>query len=201
MTTPSLADVMLDMMIRRQMEAVREAVRQELLRKEREEWLAKKQRRLAIMIDFNRDQMWVLKDFEKLKGGPLLGNGSCAQLPQIHGGLPKTACWKQGPKVHGNAVIIPYGTAIATFVNGVYPNWPHGNHAAIFGSHWSGHYGGKLASGIMIFDQWKGKKTPDWRLVFYGDGVSDRSNDGAAFSVIVTAKPMWPAGTRIPVRH
>ena len=97
---------------------------------------------------------------------------------------------------------IPYGTAIATFVNGVYPNWTHGNHAAIFGGRWSGHHKGKLASGILIFDQWKGKENgPNWRLVFYGDGVSDRSNDGAAFSVILTAKPMWPTGTRIPVRH
>lgn len=199
MPTPSLADVMLDMTLRRQIEAVREAVRQDT---ERKEWLAEKLRRLASLIDFEHDEMWVLKDFEKLKGGPLLGNGSCAQLPQIHGCLPKTAYWKPGPKLHGNAQIIPYGTAIATFVNGVYPNWTHGNHAAIFGGPWSGHYEGKLASGIIIFDQWKGKKGgPNWRIVFYGDGVSDRSNDGAAFSVILTAKPMWPIGTRIPVRH
>jgi hypothetical protein len=84
MPTPSLADVMLEMILRRQIEAVQEAVRQQLLLKEREEWLAEKQRRLASLIDFDRDQMWVLKDFEKLKDGPELGNGSCAQLPQIH---------------------------------------------------------------------------------------------------------------------
>jgi hypothetical protein len=193
MTTPKLADVLLEQILRQQQEAIRRMW-------ERAEWLAEKQRRLESLIDFDRDQMWVLKDFEKLKGGPVLGNGSCAQLPQIHGDVPKTAFWKPGPKIYGNAQIIPYGTAIATFVNGVYPNWPHGNHAAIFGSGWSGHYEGKLHSGIMIFDQWKGR-SPNWRVVLYGDGVSDRSNDGAAFSVILTAKPMWPVGERIPVRH
>ena len=201
MPTPSLADTMLQMTLNRQMEAVGEVMRQQALRKEREEWLAEKQRRLARLIDFEHDEMWILKGFEKLKGCPLLGNGSCAQLPQVYGGLPMTKYWKAGPKIHGNAQIIPYGTAIATFVGGVYPNLPHGNHAAIFGGPWSGHHKGKLASGIIIFDQWKDKESPDWRVVFYGDGVSDRSNDGAAFSVILTAKPMYPTGTRIPVRY
>lgn len=165
--------------------------------------IPEQQRPLARLIDFNRDQMWVLKGFERLKGGPLCGNGSCAQLPQIFGGVPMTKYWKEGPKVQQHAFIIPYGTAIATFVGGVYPNWAHGNHAAIYGGHMYSHdRKGNLISGIVIFDQWQGKKSgPNWRFVEYGDGVTDRSNDGAAFSVILTAKPMYPFGTRIPVRH
>jgi hypothetical protein len=197
MPTPSLADTLYHWSLRQQ---IYEADRRQTLQREREEWLSYKAQRLASLIDYEHDEMWVLKGFEKLKGGPVLGNGSCAQLPQIHGSVPLTKFWKPGPKIHGNEVIIPYGTAIATFVNGVYPNWEHGNHAAIFGRGWSGHLDGKLTSEIVIFDQWKGK-SPDWRFVAYGDGVSDRSNDGAAFSVIVTAKPMWPTGMRIPVRY
>jgi hypothetical protein len=192
---PSLGDVIRERQRREDIERRRREA-------ERKEWMDEKARRLASQIDFARDQMWVLKGFEKLKGGPLLGDGSCAKLPQIYGGVPLTKYWKPGPKIHGNAQIIPYGTAIATFVNGVYPNWSTGNHAAIFGGPWSGHLKGKLTSGITIFDQWHNKEDgPNWRFVEYGDGVTDRSNDGAAFSVILTAKPMYPFGTRIPVRY
>lgn len=44
----------------------------------------------------------------------------------------------------GNKSLSP-GTAIATFVNGRYPNRPHGNHAAF--------YLGQDAGGIYVVDQ------------------------------------------------
>jgi hypothetical protein len=201
MPTPSLADAMLETTLRRQIEAVQEAMRQLHLLREREDLLAEKARRLASQIDFQHDEMWVLKDFEKLRGGPRLGDGSGVQLLQLHGGLSRTEYWKPGPKIYGRALNIPYGTAIATFADGIYPNETQVGHAAIFGGPWSGSYDGKRVSGILIFDQCTGKRAPDWRVVFYGDAVSDRPNDAAAFSVILTTKPAWPAGTRIPLRH
>ncbi len=190
---PSLGDIIREIQRREEAERRRREA-------ERRDWEEEKKRRLASQIDFAHDEMWVLKGFERLKGGPTLGNGGCAQLPQVFGGVPLTKYWKPGPKIPGNEIIIPYGTVIATFVNGVYPNWAHGNHAAIYGGSGVGHYDGKLRSYILLFDQWTGK-SPSWRPVFYGDGVSDRSNDAAAFSVVLTAKPMYPSGTRIPVRH
>jgi hypothetical protein len=176
----------------------------EIQRRERErlERIPEKLRRLAHLVDFDKDQVWLLQGFERLKGGPLLGNGSCAVLPQIFGGVPQTKYWKEGPRVLIHDKIIPYGTVIATFVGGVYPNWKHGNHAAIYGGAGLWKHDGRMRMGIHIFDQWKDKKSgPNWRHVVYGDGVSDRSNDGAAFSVVLTQKPFYPIGGRIPVRH
>lgn len=51
----------------------------------------------------------------------------------------------------GNREIVP-GTAIATFVNGCYPNLRHGNHAAFFVS--------QAVEGFWVMDQWRddGKK-------------------------------------------
>lgn len=66
-----------------------------------------------------------------------------------------TSHWREGAKVLGNADI-KKGTAIATFVNGRYPNLSHGNHAAYFLS--------QNKSGIWIVDQWK-TSDPKWSTV------------------------------------
>jgi hypothetical protein len=71
-------------------------------------------------------------DFENLVGQPKKANGQCVRLVQeVIPGMPLTAEWRAGTKVKGN-LNITRGTAIATFVDGKYPNKPHGNHAALY---------------------------------------------------------------------
>lgn len=131
---------------------------------------------------FNRSiahgKMWVITGFETLKG-KVVGSGSCPGIVQTHGGLPKAATWFEGPKVKGHP-LIPYGTAIATFVGGRYPNWKSGNHVAIYIDQ-------HPVKGLLVFDQWHGQPA-GYRWMAFKDGVTDRSNDGAAFSIILTPK-------------
>ncbi len=74
---------------------------------------------------------------------------------------------------------IPEGTAIATFVNGTYPNAAHGNHAAIF----IGYGTEKGRDVIYIYDQWSGK-APGKRFLLFNNASGGRSNNASAFSVI-----------------
>ena len=62
-------------------------------------------------------------------------------------------------------IFIANGTAVATFVNGQYPNQPHGNHAALFVRLMPD------GKGIVIFDQWKGK-LPGFRNILFGQPPS-----------------------------
>ena len=81
-----------------------------------------------------------------LKGKPVVGSHQCVALVQEYAGAPTTPHWRQGEAVVGNTMLRP-GTAIATFVNGRYPNHRHGNHAALF-----------VRQGINVIyvaDQWK----------------------------------------------
>ena len=65
----------------------------------------------------------------------VLGNGQCVALVRALTGAPASSVWREGASIadllecNGR---IPIGTAIATFFDGRYPNWHHGNHAAIF---------------------------------------------------------------------
>lgn len=70
-------------------------------------------------------------------------------MVQEYAGAPVAHAWKQGEAVIGNAGV-KKGTAIATFVDGKYPNGPHGNHAALFVKQGN--------RGFYVMDQWKGKK-------------------------------------------
>jgi hypothetical protein len=133
---------------------------------------------LQAMIDRLNGKMWVIKDFDKLRG-KVVGSGQCPGIVQSYGGLPLVRFWFEGPKVKGTPAI-PHGTAVATFVNGKYPNWKHGNHVAIYCDQ-------DPARGVLVFDQWTGEPA-GYRWMKFGDGVSDRSNDGAALSIILTAK-------------
>jgi hypothetical protein len=129
-------------------------------------------------------RMWIITDFEQFKG-QLVGNGQCPQICQLHGHVPLTSTWVEGPKVRGNAAI-PKGTAIATFINGKYPSNAHGNHVAIYIEQ-------DEANGVKVFDQWQGKEGgAGYRWLPWKDGVSDRSNDGSAMSVILTPRPAAP---------
>lgn len=129
-----------------------------------------------IAAEHARWRIWKLDGFEKLLGEEV-GSGQCPAIVQSYGGLPKVRFWSEGPKVRGNPHI-PYGTAIATFIDGKYPNMKHGNHAAIYLEQ-------DPSRGVHVFEQFSGVGAQK-RWLPYKDGRSDRSNDGAAFSVILT---------------
>ncbi len=81
-----------------------------------------------------------------LTGQPVVGTHQCVALVQEYAGAPITSTWRQGEAVLGN-ITLKSGTAIATFVNGRYPNRAHGNHAAL--------YVRQASNGIIVADQWK----------------------------------------------
>lgn len=111
----------------------------------------------------------------------LVSTGSCASLVQHYTRVGKTSNWKEGEAVRDNTTI-KKGTAIATFVDGVYPNHAHGNHAALYVS--------QDATGIKVVDQWEGEPGPHFRVLSFkgksadGAGWEDPSNNGDAFSII-----------------
>ena len=122
----------------------------------------------------------VLSRFEQFKEahGPtsLVDNGQCVRLVQVWCNAPHTSAWHQGVRVKG-ASNIAVGTAIATFVNGVYPNNPHGNHAAIYLSH--------DHEGIWVIDQWVNKpKGVNKRKLRFNHPIQGPSNNGDLFYVI-----------------
>ena len=123
---------------------------------------------------------YIYEKVESLEGKDLAGTGQCVALVQSYTKAPLTSTWKEGAKVKGNTTI-KKGTAIATFVNGKYPNKAHGNHGALYIS--------QDATGIKVMDQWSTKgKIASRTLPFKGqnkDGTYiDPSNNGDAFSVI-----------------
>lgn len=126
---------------------------------------------------------YVYPDVENLDQTPLVGSKQCAVLVQHYAKAPVTTAWTEGDKVLGN-LTLPKGTAIATFVNGKYPNGQHGNHAAF--------YVGQNAGGIWVVDQWAGdpkKPLVSKRYVIAKGKLKsgsyvDPSNNADAFSVI-----------------
>lgn len=117
-----------------------------------------------------------------LQGVAKVGDHQCVALVRHFAGVPSHEHWSEGAKVVGNNSLEP-GTAIATFVDGKYPNKPHGNHAAF--------YVGQASDGIYVLDQWASpnKPTVSQRLLYRrgrnpdGSYVSP-SNNADAFSVI-----------------
>jgi hypothetical protein len=110
--------------------------------------------------------------------GPGVGAGHCVDLVKAAAGAPRTAEWRRGAAVRGNPHI-RRGTAIATFeADGTYTSEP-GNHAAI--------YLGQDATGIWVYDQWRGQPVHK-RLIRFeggrGSGRGSKSNDGKRFAVI-----------------
>ena len=75
------------------------------------------------------------------------GKTECAYFVQQVTNAPSTTAWKVGKNVlEASPGTIPRGTAIATFVNGQYPNDDLGKHAAIYLSH--------DKNEIQVLDQW-----------------------------------------------
>lgn len=89
---------------------------------------------------------YIYSEADELEDEPVVGTRQCVALVQRYAGAPVTSAWRQGEAVLGNRNLSK-GTAIATFVDGRYPNHSHGNHAAFFIK--------ASGDGIWIIDQWK----------------------------------------------
>lgn len=109
------------------------------------------------------------------------GDTQCVEFIKQTLKAPATSLWKEGKKVVKGDQTIPSGTAIATFVNGAYPQAGSTNkHAAI--------YLGQNSLGIEVLDQWKPKdgkvQSVAPRTIKFKPTTPGLSNDGNAFSVI-----------------
>jgi hypothetical protein len=104
------------------------------------------------------------------------GNTECVEFIQQTLSAPPTAAWKEGRKIKPG-VLVQAGTAIATFVDGKYPQSGNtGKHAAI--------YLGQNALGIQVLDQWRKQGSVQPRTIKWKPTSAGSSNDGSAFSVI-----------------
>lgn len=88
---------------------------------------------------------YIYSKVDDLQNTAKVGIKECVVLVQYYAKAPVTSLWKQGVIVVGGKHIAK-GTAIATFVNGKYPNVAHGNHAALYIS--------QDVGGISVMDQW-----------------------------------------------
>jgi hypothetical protein len=135
---------------------------------------------------------FVLDDFHAWVGMPRFGTGNCVLLlERTMPELAPTRAWREGDTVLGNDKIKP-GTAIATFVDGRYPNRSSGNHAA--------YYAGQGVSNgtrwISVVEQWPRGSVPSsrdpiihQRYIYEKQGsITNRSNDARAFSVILRVR-------------
>lgn len=123
---------------------------------------------------------------ESLEGLPIVGSGQCVALVKEYAGAPASSMWRAGAAVRGD-MMLKKGTAIATFVDGRYPNNGTGNHAALYVS--------QDAVGIWVVDQWSRSGKIQYRHLRFQGRVKDAkgkettryvdpSNNGDAFSVI-----------------
>jgi hypothetical protein len=120
---------------------------------------------------------YVADDIEQLlfnNGSRLVGDGYSVTLVREWTKAPPASIWRQGRRVRGN-LMIRKGTAIATFQDGFYPNWPHGNHAAIFLY--------ETANGIRVVDQ-STLAPPHERTIYFNGDRRDRSNDADAYYIV-----------------
>lgn len=104
-------------------------------------------------------------------------NAECVEFIKQTLNAPQTKLWKEGRKVTKDGPALPAGTAIATFVNGEYPQiGSTGKHAAI--------YLGQNAVGIQVLDQWRAQGEVRLRTIRWASTTSGLSNNGNAFSAI-----------------
>jgi hypothetical protein len=126
---------------------------------------------------------YIYANVDVLEGTNKVGSGGCVRLVQHYAHVPHTSLWREGERVKGNSTIRK-GTAIATFVDGKYPNNATGNHAAF--------YLRQDDIGIWIMDQWVSNTTKprvsSRRIRFKGQDSDGSfvtpSDNGDAFSVI-----------------
>jgi len=118
----------------------------------------------------------------------MVGDGECVPLVEKATGAPVPATsWREGKSLADHPDI-PEGTAIATFVNGKYPNAPAGNHAAIFVRYAT--VNGRdaiIIDAIIIYDQyWNRDHTKHFigeRPIYFGNR-RPRQNNAYAYSVV-----------------
>lgn len=123
---------------------------------------------------------YIYSEVEALNKKPKVGDGDCVALVRHYTNMPSHHSWKEGEAVLGNTRIRT-GTAIATFINGKYPNQNHGNHAAFFLRHGNG--------GFWVIDQYKRVGTIVKRFIRARGKKADGnywypSDNALAFSVI-----------------
>jgi len=123
---------------------------------------------------------WLLDPFNQQAPEYYGESAECAALTKAFSGAPCTDCWREGPKVLG--ADIPPGTAIATFVDGRYPQEGTAMNSGI--------YIGQDAGGIYIVDQWTRHRAQK-RLLRPKPPGAAREDDANAYSVISV-----PPGTR-----
>lgn len=124
--------------------------------------------------------LYIYENAESLEKLPTVGTKQCFALIKQFTKAPPSSLWKAGKPVKGNLHLMT-GTAIATFIDGKYPNHGSGNHAAF--------YVGQDAAGILVVDQWLTSGTiKKRRLPFLGQDKQGRfinpNNNGDAFSVV-----------------
>lgn len=134
--------------------------------------------------DIARPKAHVLDNLKGHEDVPYLndkGNAECVTFIQKAMGAPRTSLWKEGQKIRklapGEPDPIAPGTAIATFVDGAYPqSGSTGKHAAV--------YLGQNQNGIQVLDQWRKQGQVSERTIPWSSTRPGLSNDGKAFSVI-----------------
>lgn len=105
------------------------------------------------------------------------GNTECVTFIEKTLRAPGSKTWREGKKVVKGDRSIATGTAIATFVNGKFPDGSSGQHAAI--------YLDQDALGIVVLDQWRSQGYVKKRTIHWTPKPpAILSNDGNAFSVI-----------------
>ncbi len=110
------------------------------------------------------------------------GTGQCVELVRDLTGAPNHQLWCEGAKL-ADAIRamngIAKGTAIATFINGIYPSLQTGNHAAIYVS------AAADFSSVVVLDQWLGRP-PDFRTLYFNrPGEHPIVDRAEAFSIIL----------------
>ncbi|WP_293370315.1 BPSL0067 family protein [Nevskia sp.] len=109
------------------------------------------------------------------------GNTECVEFVKQTLAAPVTALWREGLKVKklnvGERDPLSRGTAIATFVDGKYPQTGiTGMHAAI--------YLGQNADGIQVLDQWRSQGKVLARTIPWKPRRPGLSNSASTFSAI-----------------
>lgn len=107
------------------------------------------------------------------------GRSECVELIKGLLGAPRTALWREGRKLRSNADEIQPGTAIATFVNGRYPNWQRrgSKHAAIFLR--------ATDSGIYVLDQFAHQRSVKERFIpWHHPRDRSASNNASSYSTV-----------------
>ena len=107
------------------------------------------------------------------------GRSECVELIKGLLGAPRTGLWREGRKLKSNADQIQPGTAIATFVNGRYPNWQRrgSKHAAIFLR--------ATDSGIYVLDQFAHQRSVKERFIpWHHPRDRSASNNASSYSTV-----------------